>query len=299
MNEVQALLDSASLSTTEHSFITLLNDKFSDFHNQGDAKKWDYIYSQTQRALIRLDFLFNRGENFRKYVKCISDASFLISLAKRNLIQLVPEALETYGLSINKTEGLYKNNALLWAIANNACDSAIKIISYSGSDLSVNDVYNKNALHFAIMKGRSHEGDLTDKALRLFSPDGLENKMNDVVCHLILTAKDRMQPDQFIIYMNSAMRDGKTPLHLAAMKRDKILYDQLIHMGADPLVKDRYGLIAEKYFCKKDSEIKNFLLKEVCEFTLRSQVTLPFFSRSLDTLNKTDSSFDALSSAQE
>jgi ankyrin repeat protein len=233
--------------------LNLLDSAFNDFKHQGYRRLWDFSFSQTQIALIKLDFLLNNG-NFtrRHYQVSIEDRTILILLAQTNILHQVAKYhdLSNYDLNESQTCG-YENTALHWAIMNNSCDSAITLINHEHVDLSIADLDGKNALHMAILKGREHEGSIDDKIQRKIG-SGLKSKMNDVVIALL---KHKNLGE----IINTPMPDGNTPLHLAYMRRDMKLCKKLISLGANEKAVNAAGLLPEGMLVMSSGDVQKYL----------------------------------------
>ena len=233
--------------------LDLLNSAFNNFKHQGNRRMWDFSFSQTQIALIKLDFLLNNGDfTCRHYQESIEDRSIVILLAQKNILHQVAKYHDLSHFDLNESQKCnYGNTALHWAIMNNSCDSAIILINHDGVDLCLTDRDGKNALHMAILKGREHEGSIDDQIQRKIG-SGLKSKMNDVVIAL-LKNKNLGQ------IINTPMPDGNTPLHLAYMRHDAKLCKNLISLGANEKAVNAAGLLPEGMLAMSSDDVREYL----------------------------------------
>lgn len=219
----------------------IVKNATKDLLAYGIKRIWDLSFSQTQIALIKLDFLLNDGTNVEYFwrnnssFQNPSDVPLITHLAKVNIVSEIARFYD-----INRFENINikdfcfaKNTALHWAIMNNSCDSAIALLQHEEIDLAIVDRSGKNALHMSILKGREHTGSLEDKLIRLIGT-GLKATINDVV-------KVLLDHPKILNIINLTMSDGNTPLHLACMRKDHALRKKLIVLGANPDAKNKAG----------------------------------------------------------
>jgi len=241
----------------------LLNSAFENFERQGNVRLWDYNFSQTQIALIQLDFLLNDGDFTRRHYPIVENSNLPILLAQTNILHKVTKYNDLGNFDLNEPEKhAYKNTALHWAIMNNSCDSAIALINHDRVDLNPTDVYGKNALHMAILKGREHEGNIFDIIQRNIG-SGLTAKMN----HVVIALLKHIKLGEII---NIPMPDGNTPLHLAYMRHDTKLCKKLISLGADEKAVNAAGLVPEAMLNINSDDVRDYLQRHTDNTTTLS-----------------------------
>ncbi|MCF6776009.1 ankyrin repeat domain-containing protein [Thiotrichales bacterium 19X7-9] len=272
-------INSLALSNTanDQDFFDILSAAFNQFSKQGSKKIWDHSFSQSQLFLIGLDIECNNGMFLLRIPGLPQKKDkWLEHFARINLIYKIPEMINVFNSSLNKQDDSYNNTPLHWAIANNSCSSAIILIKHFETDLTISDLYGKNALHTAILKGREHLGDQGDIWSQAFASHS-EKTMNDVIISLLEESRNR----KFDI--NAQMSDGNTALHLAYLRKDMSLVKYLIETcGADGNIKNTNGEKPIDLLNKNSNEIRIYLEKSIVAYTYKpTNADMLFLSASI------------------
>ena len=204
------------------------------------------------------DHLLERGqgpsvltEPMRPLPLNIVEHSSLTEAAARGNI---PELKRLLPLSEINWQGVFRNTALFWAIANAKTKAAMFLIENAkGVDYNIQDYCGKTALHLAIMKGWQHVN---------VQPESDDKTPLNEVIKALIKKTDLSKQDH----------SGNTPLHYAFMRRDIDAIALLLKQGASLDILNRRGLTPIKMLSLSREEVFRSLNAHVSYFTILETV---------------------------
>tara|TARA_A100001015_G_C14959289_1_gene700139 strand:- start:398 stop:1387 length:990 start_codon:yes stop_codon:yes gene_type:complete len=203
-------------------------------------KSLHYIFtvnSLSMECVFKLDNEIFRGSLIEKLIKqknsgvqVDDEHSIVTIMAMQNIYQYFCDNSEFKriidGRKVSSKECL-EELPIFWAIANGSSESAIALIK-DMCKMTEYDRYagekQKTPLHFIVAKGRSYRRCFRNRISERYF--GIYAKTMGDVFNACMERKDVKD------FINLTCKDGNTPLHIACMRRDKMMIKALIHKGA-------------------------------------------------------------------